>query len=248
MRYQDINAKTIDAWCESGWEWGKAISHEEFNAAQNGQWDVLLTPTKYVPHEWFGELKGKEVLGLASGGGQQIPIFSALGAKCTVLDYSGNQCESERMVAKREGYTVNVIQADMTKRLPFEDEAFDLIFHPVSNCYVEDVKPIFKECYRVLKKGGILLCGLNNGFAYIFDETETNMKYRLPFNPLKDPVAYEDSIKNDWGIAFSHTLEEQIGGQLKAGFTLTDLYEDTSKYGVLHDYNVPTFLATRAVK
>lgn len=248
MRYQDINAKTIDAWCESGWEWGKAISHEEFNAAQNGQWDVLLTPTKYVPHEWFGELKGKEVLGLASGGGQQIPIFSALGAKCTVLDYSGNQCESERMVAKREGYTVNVIQADMTKRLPFEDEAFDLIFHPVSNCYVEDVKPIFKECYRVLKKGGILLCGLNNGFAYIFDETETNMKYRLPFNPLKDPVAYEDSIKNNWGIAFSHTLEEQIGGQLEAGFTLTDLYEDTSKYGVLHDYNVPTFLATRAVK
>lgn len=248
MRYQDINAKTIDAWCESGWEWGKAISHEEFNAAQNGQWDVLLTPTKYVPHEWFGELKGKEVLGLASGGGQQIPIFSALGAKCTVLDYSGNQCESERMVAKREGYTVNVIQADMTKRLPFEDEAFDLIFHPVSNCYVEDVKPIFKECYRVLKKGGILLCGLNNGFAYIFDETETNMKYRLPFNPLKDPVAYEDSIKNDWGIAFSHTLEEQIGGQLEAGFTLTDLYEDTSKYGVLHDYNVPTFLATRAEK
>ena len=248
MRYQDINAKTIDAWCESGWEWGKAISHEEFNAAQNGQWDVLLTPTKYVPHEWFGELKGKEVLGLASGGGQQIPIFSALGAKCTVLDYSGNQCESERMVAKREGYTVNVIQADMTKRLPFEDEAFDLIFHPVSNCYVEDVKPIFKECYRVLKKGGILLCGLNNGFAYIFDETETNMKYRLPFNPLKDPVAYEDSINNNWGIAFSHTLEEQIGGQLEAGFTLTDLYEDTSKYGVLHDYNVPTFLATRAVK
>ena len=248
MRYQDINAKTIDAWCESGWEWGKAISHEEFNAAQNGQWDVLLTPTKYVPHEWFGELKGKEVLGLASGGGQQIPIFSALGAKCTVLDYSGNQCESERMVAKREGYTVNVIQADMTKRLPFEDGAFDLIFHPVSNCYVEDVKPIFKECYRVLKKGGILLCGLNNGFAYIFDETETNMKYRLPFNPLKDPVAYEDSIKNDWGIAFSQTLEEQIGGQLEAGFTLTDLYEDTSKYGVLHDYNVPTFLATRAVK
>ena len=248
MRYQDINAKTIDAWCESGWEWGKAISHEEFNAGQNGQWDVLLTPTKYVPHEWFGELKGKDVLGLASGGGQQIPIFSALGAKCTVLDYSGNQCESERMVAKREGYTVNVIQADMTKRLPFEDGAFDLIFHPVSNCYVEDVKPIFKECYRVLKKGGILLCGLNNGFAYIFDETETNMKYRLPFNPLKDPVAYEDSIKNNWGIAFSHTLEEQIGGQLEAGFTLTDLYEDTSKYGVLHDYNVPTFLATRAVK
>ena len=99
-----------------------------------------------------------------------------------------------------------------------------------------------------MKKGGVLLCGLDNGFAYIFDDTERNIKYKLPFNPLKDSVAYEDSIKNDWGIAFSHTLEEQIGGQLEAGFILTHLYEDTSGEGLLHEYNVPTFLATRAVK
>ena len=248
MNYQDINAKMIDTWCESGWEWGKAITHEEYVKALNGEWNVLLTPTKYVPHEWFGELRGKRVLGLASGGGQQIPIFSALGAECTVLDYSANQCESERLVAEREGYKVKVIQADMSQRLPFDDNTFDLIFHPVSNCYVEEVKPIFKECFRVLKKGGILLCGLDNGFAYIFDETGINIKYKLPFNPLKNSEAYEDSIKNDWGIAFSHTLEEQIGGQLEAGFILTNLYEDTSGEGILHEYNVPTFLATRAVK
>lgn len=248
MRYQEINAQRTDAWCASGWEWGKAITHEEYEKALRGEWHVRLTPTRDVPHEWFGELKGKRVLGLASGGGQQIPIFSALGASCTVLDYSTRQCESERMVAQREGYRVEVIQADMSQRLPFEDGTFDLIFHPVSNCYVEEVKPIFRECYRVLKKGGVLLCGLDNGFAYIFDETGSHIKYKLPFNPLKDPEAYEDSIKNDWGITFSHTLEEQLGGQLEAGFTLTNLYEDTSGGGVLHEHHVPTFLATRAVK
>lgn len=248
MRYQEMNAEIIDSWCNSGWKWGKAITHEEYVKAQNGEWKVLLTPTKYVPHEWFGDLKGKKVLGLASGGGQQIPIFSALGAECTVLDYSANQCESERIVAEREGYNVNIIQADMSQPLPFDDGTFDLIFHPVSNCYVEEVKPIFKECFRILKKGGILLCGLDNGFAYIFDETESKIKYKLPFNPLKDSAAYEDSVKNDWGIAFSHTLEEQIGGQLEAGFILTNLYEDTTGSGVLHDHNVPTYFATRAVK
>lgn len=105
-------------------------------------------------------MKGKKILGLASGGGQQIPIFTALGAECTVLDYSQKQCDSEKAVALREGYEVNILQADMTKRLPFEDEMFDLIFHPVSNCYVEEVEPIFKECYRVLKKGGVLLGGI----------------------------------------------------------------------------------------
>ncbi len=66
--------------------------------------------------------------GLASGGGQQMPIFSALGAKCTVLDYSERQLLSEEEVAKRENYKIKTIKADMTKPLPFEDESFDLIF------------------------------------------------------------------------------------------------------------------------
>ena len=88
MDYQQINSQVIDGWCRDGWEWGKPISHEVYQYALAGQWGVYLTPTKIVPHEWFGELRGKKLLGLASGGGQQIPIFAACGACCTVLDYS----------------------------------------------------------------------------------------------------------------------------------------------------------------
>lgn len=248
MNYQEINAKTIDSWCEDGWEWGKPISHEIYEKALRGEWGVYLTPTKIVPHEWFGDLKGKKLLGLASGGGQQIPVFAALGAACTVLDYSASQCESERLVAEREGYSVEIIRGDMTKTLPFADETFDIIFHPVSNCYVEEVKPIFRECYRILKRGGILLCGLDNGMNFIFDDSETTIQYKLPFNPLKDAKLYEDSVKNGWGIQFSHTLEEQIGGQLETGFVLTNVYEDTNGAGNLHEHNVPCFWAIRAVK
>ena len=108
----------------------------------------------------------RQVLGLAAGGGQQMPIFAALGAKCTVLDYSEKQLESERMVAQRESYDITIVRADMTKRLPFDDNSFDLIFHPVSNCYVYAVLPIWRECARVLKPGGRLLAGLDNGFNY----------------------------------------------------------------------------------
>ena len=160
MEYQDINARTIDRWVEEGWEWGIPITHEVYENACRGQWDVVLTPTKPVPHSWFGDLRGKKLLGLASGGGQQMPVFAALGADCTVLDYSEKQLESERLVADREGYSIGIVRADMTKPLPFADESFDLIFHPVSNCYVREVEPIFRECFRILKKGGILLCGL----------------------------------------------------------------------------------------
>lgn len=248
MDYQQINAETISKWCREGWEWGKPIDHETYVKATRGEWGVYLTPTKTVPRAWFGELSGKKVLGLASGGGQQMPVFAALGAQCTVLDYSQAQCDSEQMVAKREGYAIEIIRADMTKRLPFDDETFDLIFHPVSNCYVEEVEGIFRECYRVLKRGGIFLGGYDIGINYVFDDEEKELKYALPFNPLKNPKLYEDSIKNNWGIQFSHTLAEQIGGQLKAGFSLTDLYEDTNGSGRLHELNVPSFVATRCVK
>ncbi len=246
--YQDINAETIDRWIEEGWEWGKPISHEEFEAVKNGDWDVKLTPTKYVPHSWFGDLKGKKILGLASGGGQQMPIFAALGAECTVMDYSTRQIESEKLVAEREGYEIRAIQGDMTKRFPFEDEEFDIILHPVSNCYVQDVRSIWKECYRVLKHGGYLIAGTDHYVNYLVDNDEKMIINHLPFDPLNNPEQMKQLQDDDAGVQFSHSLEEQIGGQLEAGFRLLELYEDTNGEGRLHELNIPTFLAMRSLK
>ena len=248
MNYQDIHAKTIDRWVEEGWEWGVPITHEAYVDALAGNWDVVLTPTKAVPHSWFGQLKGKKVLGLASGGGQQMPIFAALGAECTVLDYSPNQLKSEELVACREGYEIHIVRADMTKKLPFADGSFDLIFHPVSNCYVEKVEPIFAECYRVLKSGGVLLCGLGNEVNYLVNEDETVICNTMPFNPLINEDQRKQLEADDCGMQFSHTAEEQLGGQLKAGFILTDIYGDTNGEGRLHRMGVETYYATRAVK
>ncbi len=246
--YADINSETIDRWVEEGWEWGKAISHEEYVEAQKGNWDVGLTPTKKVPHEWFGDLKGKRVLGLASGGGQQMPIFASQGANCWVLDFSEKQIESEKMVAKREDYEIHAIRADMTKPLPFSDEMFDVIFHPVSNCYIKDVEPVWKECARVLKKGGRLLAGLDNGVNFLFDEDEMKVVNTLPFDPLVNEEQKRQLEKDDCGVQFSHDISEQIGGQLRAGFKLVDVYDDTNGEGDLHEHGVPTFWATLAVK
>ena len=246
--YQDINADTIDRWIREGWEWGKPISHECFDRAKNRDWDVLLTPTKPVPREWLGELKGKRILGLASGGGQQMPVFAALGAICTVFDYSPLQLESERMVAEREGYDIRIIRGDMTKRLPFEDGEFDIIFHPVSNCYVEDVRPIWRECFRVLRPGGRLLAGTDHYINYIVDSEEERIVNSLPFNPLLNPDQRKQLEAEDAGMQFSHSLEEQIGGQLEAGFRLIALYEDTNGEGRLHEMNIPTFLAMLSLK
>ena len=248
MNYRDVNAETIDRWIEEGWEWGIPISHEEYEQAQKGNWQVVLTPTKPVPREWFGDLCGKRVLGLASGGGQQMPIFAALGAECTVLDYSEKQLESERRVAEREGYSIKIVRADMTQPLPFTDGSFDLIFHPVSNCYIAEVKPLFRECFRVLKRGGVLLSGLGNEVNYLVDDDEKTVVNSMPFDPLSNPAQMEQLQREDCGVQFSHSVEEQIGGQLEAGLMLTDIYGDTNGEGRLHEMNIECYFATRSVK
>ena len=248
MNYQDVNAKTIDSWVEDGWEWGKPVSHEVYEKALQGEWNIVLTPVKPVPHEWFGELKGKKLLGLASGGGQQMPIFAALGAECTVLDYSEKQLENEKLISEREGYSIHIIRADMTKPLPFEDQEFDIIFHPVSNCYVEDVRPIWKECWRILKHGGLLIAGMSHYMDYIVDREEKMIVNALPFNPLKNPDQMKELQDDNSGVQFSHTLEEQIGGQIEAGFHLISLYEDTNSSGRLYEMGIPSYIATQARK
>ena len=249
MDYTKINSEVVDGWVAAGWQWGQPISQKEYIQAKQGDFQLVLTPTKPIPSHWYPKnLKELKVLGLAAGGGQQMPILCALGANCTVLDYSSKQLEQEKMVAEREGYQIEIIKGDMTKKLPFDDESFDFIIHPVSNCYVEEVQPIWQECYRVLKKNGRLLSGLDNGFNYVVDETQQKIVQSLPYNPIKNPSLLLNQDISESGVQFSHTLEEQIRGQLQAGFQLVDLYEDTNGSGFLHEMNIPSFWATYTIK
>lgn len=246
--YTDKNREVINGWCRDGWEWGRPISHEVFVRAKKGDYALCITAAKPVPKAWIEPAAGKKVLALAGGGGQQGPILTALGADVTVLDYSDVQLETERMVAAREGYDITVVQADMTKRLPFEDESFDMIIHPVSNCYIQDVYHVWLECFRILKSGGRLIAGLDNGMNFIVDDAQERIVYELPFDPLKNKAHLKKSMACNEGFQFSHGVEEQIGGQLRAGFILKDIYEDTNGSGRLHEMNIPSFWASLAVK
>ncbi|MCD5457516.1 hypothetical protein [Lactobacillus delbrueckii] len=71
-----------------------------------------MTPVKYVPHSWFGDLHGQKVLGLASGGGQPDANLDCLGGKMHSPGlYSDQQLESERLVAEHEGYDIDIVKA-----------------------------------------------------------------------------------------------------------------------------------------
>lgn len=84
-----------------------------------------------------------------------------------------------------------------------------------------------------------------NGINYITDvNDESRIAQPLPFNPLQDPSLFREED----GMQFSHSITEQIGGVVKAGFIITDLYEDTNGYGLFDELNIPSFIAVRAIK
>jgi len=106
------------------------------------------------------------VLCLACGGGQQAPVLSAAGANVTVLDISKLQLKQDEFVALRDQLALKTVQGDMCDLSQFGDETFDVVFNPVSNTYISDVTIVWNECYRILKKGGILMTGCVSPFIY----------------------------------------------------------------------------------
>ena len=80
------------------------------------------------------------------------------------------------------------------------------------------------------------------------DNEEKEIIWKMPFNPLKDKAAKEYMIKENAEMQLSYNITEQIGAQLKAGFTLLDIYEDTNGSGRLHELNIKTYIATKSVK
>ncbi|WP_430788019.1 class I SAM-dependent methyltransferase [Virgibacillus flavescens] len=247
MDYTKVNSETWDKWSKEKFIWTVPLTAEQFAMAKKGEWDIFLTPNKPVPKDWIGELENKRVLGLASGGGQQGPILSSQGAKVTILDYSKSQLEADRSVSEREGYRINLVHADMTKELPFEDESFDLIIHPVSNCYVQDIHHVWSEAHRILKKDGLLISGFTNPILYALEEEQGRdyISRKLPVDPLNDLTEEELQVQmKEEGIQFSHSLDSQIGGQCLAGFKIEGLYEDKAN----KDDEIPLFISTKARK
>jgi SAM-dependent methyltransferase len=257
MDVRDYNRRAWDREVEGGNEWTVPVGPEVIAEARRGRWAVLLTEQKPVPRAWFpAEMRGLEVLCLASGGGQQAPTFAAAGARVTVLDNSPAQLAQDRLVADREGLDLRAFEGDMADLSRFPGESFDLVFHPVSNLFVPDVRPVWAEAYRVLRRGGSLLAGFLNPVVYIFDleladrDGELRVRYTLPYADATSlsEVEIRRQVERGEPLEFGHTLDDQIGGQIDAGFLIAGFYEDRHGDDDPIAAYMPTLIATRAIK
>ncbi|MEZ4404846.1 MAG: class I SAM-dependent methyltransferase, partial [Kofleriaceae bacterium] len=178
------------------------------------------------------------------------------GAQVTVYDNSPAQLAQDQRVAARDGLDLTTVLGDMRDLAAFADGSFDLVFHPCSNCFVPDILPVWREAFRVLAPGGVLLAGVVNPVVFTADlDLERagvmQMKYPIPYSDLDHPDDPAVARLRAAGepLSFGHTLEDQLGGQLAAGFVLTDLFEDTwaGASEPVHRF-LRCYLATRARK
>jgi 2-polyprenyl-3-methyl-5-hydroxy-6-metoxy-1,4-benzoquinol methylase len=250
------NKRAWDKKVENESVYTKAVTNEIIEKSKLGEWQITVTTERSVPRNWFpASLDGLKVLCLASGGGQQGPILAAAGAEVTVYDLSRRQLEQDEMVAKRDGLKLRTIQGDMSDLHIFDNETFDVIVHPVSNVFVEDVRPVWKEAARVLKDNGIMIAGFTNPLLFIFDDEaerkgHLTVKHAIPFSSL-DGLSEEEIVeylRSNETIEFGHSLEDQIQGQIDAGFMIAGFYEDDFGGNRILDKYIKTFVATKAIK
>lgn len=192
------------------------------------------------PYQIMGDVRGKQVLCLAGGGGQQSAAFGVLGADVTVVDFSKIQLERDQAVLAHYDFPVELIQGDMRDLACFGDHCFDVVWHAYSINFVPDVTPVLDEVVRVLSPGGLYRLEWSNPVTKGTDETTWTGKGYLLNRAYAD--AEIQFATPDWEIIaadgssehvegpreFNHTLSTVVNGLIGRGMRLLGIWEDRS--------------------
>ncbi|MBX3411848.1 MAG: class I SAM-dependent methyltransferase [Pirellulales bacterium] len=178
---------------------------------------------------WLSEgVAGRRVLCLGAGGGRQSALFAAAGADVTVVDISAAMLALDREVATRRGLALRTVETSMDDLSMLAEASFDLVWQPVSTCYVPDVLAVYRQVACVVTRGGLYV-SQHKQPASLQAETHSSLEgVRLaePYyrsGPL--PPAGNTLHRERGTLEYLHRWEDLVGGLCRAGFVLEDLIE-----------------------
>lgn len=192
------------------------------------------------PQGIMGDVTDKDVLCLASGGGQQSAAFGLLGASITIFDISETQLQKDRQTAEHYNLSITTIQGDMRDLSCFADDSFDIVWHAYSINFVPDPRPVFIEVARILRWDGLYRVECHNPFSQPVDDIDwTDQGYPLKEIYADGEVHFDDPdwiIENPDGTShrikgpreFRHTLSTFMNNLIAQGFILLGVWEALS--------------------
>lgn len=216
----------------------------DYRSVNSQGWDVLSlldNPAPFDPaaarerldtSSWIPWDQIHSVLCVAGGGGEQAPLFAALGYEVTVVDLSTGQLERDRQVARELGLSVECIQADMLDLSPLSSRQFDLVYQPVSACYVPDVRRLYREIAGATRPEGHYAVEHWSPIHLRVAEDAgwDGTAYRIDRPASTDEALVWRSAETWSGevatcLHYCHTLDALVGGLCDAGFDIVGLRE-----------------------
>lgn len=220
MSLFDQNRSAWDRMARDGHALAKPVRDED-----------LQNPLKTVDEiGWLGKsIAGKQVLCLAAGGGRHSALYSAAGALVTVVDLSPGMLDLDRQVARERKFDVRLIEANMQSLPMLRDQEFDIVIHPVSTCYIDNIEGVFQEVARILRPAGLYISQHKQPMNLQASLEPTNGRYVIeqPYlgNLVATPPNGPSRLREQGTREVIHSLQSILGGMCRAGFSIEDLTE-----------------------
>lgn len=191
------------------------------------------------PAERLGDLRNRDVLCLAGGGGQQSVAFALNRAVITVLDISEAQLSRDHEAARHYGYSVATVQGDMRNLSMFRTDSFDIVSQPYSLNFVPDCQEVFAQVASILRIGGLYSFWTANPFAaglgthsWNGDAYEVSRSYEQGAELQYEDESWvfpEDSPepRTAGPREYHQLLSTILNGLVGADFTLLHMQEET---------------------
>ncbi len=172
----------------------------------------------------------KNILEVCSGNGRNLVYFAKQGYRVVGIESEDRFIKKSKELIKKESVSAKVIKHPIfMKKFPFDNEKFEFVYsyQYLNHNFKEQIEDVFKEIYRVLKKGGLFsikitdieqfnLKHLSEAIYQEEDPEFPNIKYRK--------LAEQTFVKlegDEKGIAHYGFYESELIGSLeKIGFKL----------------------------
>jgi len=227
-------SKAIDQWNKSAKAYAEAQECSEF-----------VQSNKMVVRSHFAKLQGEYILDLGCGYGCYTEYFRNIGADIIGIDGSDEMIN----IAKGKFTNCDFKTIDITKKLPFDDDTFDIVFCNQVLMDIEDITSVFSEVKRILKSRGIFYFSIVHPAFYDseWQADENGYRYAKAMKAYIDEYSFTNTF---WGETkhFHRPLSYYLNLAFDNGFILKHVEEPKSYDGLSKNQDLPLFIFFEYIK